>query len=396
MTDAPSPQGKPPPMAWQATNAMRGELHLLTAVRGLAALWVFAGHSVNLASFKLPIIDQPSMAVDIFILLSGFVMVYTARAGDQALARPTTATYADFLARRFWRLSPAFFVVFAIAMGLAEWTGELRSHLSALGSPAPKAERYTDTSLANVLLHLSYVFGLLPAYSSRSPLPDWSISLEMQFYVVFPMLFWICARRGWIGFALIVAFTAALLVAFPGYFDAFSKPSALPMKINLFLAGMLLADLVTQGNRPIPTILIVMLLAAMPSDGDLLAPRNLVRPALALLLAVVILWERAGSNLAPARILRWAPFQFAGTISYSVYLFHLVVLVPIEAILARDTGLRGPALAAASFAASLPIVIGGSALLYRFVERPGIHLGRRFGMGRVRQDRSSPAVDGPA
>lgn len=341
-------------------------------------MWVFAGHSVNLAAAKLPIVDQPSMAVDVFILLSGFVMVYTARGSGMERAGLTGPGYRSFLLRRFFRLSPAFFVIFALALALAPWTGELREHLTALGSPAPREGRYADQGPLNIALHLSYLFGLLPEYASRSTIPDWSISLEMQFYAVFPLILALTTRHRAAGFLAILALAAALMLAFPAYFEAFSRPSPLPMKINLFLAGMLLADLVTHDDRPALKIALAMLLALVPSDGEFLAPRNLVRPFLVLPLALIILCEARRISGGPLRLLRWRPVNYLGEISYSVYLLHLALLVPIEAIIARETGLAGLTLAAISFAASAPIVLAGSSLLYHFVEKPGIRLGKRM------------------
>lgn len=362
-------------------TAPRGELRLLTSVRGLAAFWVFAGHSLNLAAAKLPLADQPSMAVDIFIVLSGFVMVYSMRARGEAASNLSRATYTSFLLRRFWRLSPAFFVIFAIAMGLAEWTGHLRESLTALGSPAPQGNRYTDQSATNIALHLTYMFGLFPSYSSRSPIPDWSISLEMQFYMVFPLIFAVTERYRWRGVLVILALSLLLLLAAPAYFDAFSKPSALPLKINLFLAGMVLARLALPEtfarSRGIAVLVIgaAMLMALVPTDGSLLAPRNIVRPGLVLALALIILCEVREVQSWLARLLRWRGLRYIGDLSYSLYLVHLVILVPLEAMLARTTGMTGLTLAGISLLAATPAVLAASSLLYHFVEKPGVRLG---------------------
>jgi peptidoglycan/LPS O-acetylase OafA/YrhL len=331
------------------------------------------------------------MAVDIFIVLSGFVMVYTSRARGDAGPASSSKAYWDFMRRRFWRLSPAFFVVFAVALGLAEWTGHLRESLTALGSPAPQGERYTDHSPSNVLLHLSYLFGLFPSFSSRSPIPDWSISLEMQFYVVFPLIFAVIERHRWKGVTVVLALGVLLLLALPGYFDAFSKPSALPMKINLFLAGMVLASLTRSppageaGRQSALVIGAAVLLALVPSDGSILAPRNIVRPGLVLALALLILCEVGRARTWPLPLLRSRGIQYIGDISYSLYLVHLVILVPVEAILARITGLSGLLLAGLSLTVAMPFVLAVSSVLYHFVEKPGIAAGKWIGRRRERR-----------
>jgi peptidoglycan/LPS O-acetylase OafA/YrhL len=45
---------------------------------------------------------------------------------------------------------------------------------------------------ANILTHITFLFGLFPQYASNDVLPDWSLSLEMQFYVAIPLI--LCGR----------------------------------------------------------------------------------------------------------------------------------------------------------------------------------------------------------
>ncbi|MBH9538896.1 acyltransferase, partial [Novosphingopyxis sp. YJ-S2-01] len=51
----------------------------LDGLRGLAALWVLFGHLVILTGFRLPVLSKPDLGVDLFILLSGFLMVFQYR-----------------------------------------------------------------------------------------------------------------------------------------------------------------------------------------------------------------------------------------------------------------------------------------------------------------------------
>lgn len=48
----------------------------LDGLRGLAALWVLIGHAHILTGFRVPIIGDPDLGVDLFVMLSGFLMVF--------------------------------------------------------------------------------------------------------------------------------------------------------------------------------------------------------------------------------------------------------------------------------------------------------------------------------
>lgn len=56
----------------------------LDGLRGLAALWVLLGHSLQLTGWHLPILSSPDLGVDLFIMLSGFLMVFHYRLRETA------------------------------------------------------------------------------------------------------------------------------------------------------------------------------------------------------------------------------------------------------------------------------------------------------------------------
>ena len=107
------------------------------------------------------------------------------------------ATWRAFWLRRFFRIAPAYYLLLIVALLIGPWLGECRTLIAGPfpGTTTP-IERYTDASFANIAAHVSFVFGALPAYAFRTPLPDWSIGLEMQFYAVFPFLMLLIGVRG--------------------------------------------------------------------------------------------------------------------------------------------------------------------------------------------------------
>ena len=178
----------------------------LDGLRGLAALWVLFGHLVILTGFRLPVLSKPDLGVDLFILLSGFLMVFQYRLRADVEDWRAPGTWAAFWTRRFFRLAPLFYVALAVALlaGPALYADRVAID-GFLGEPLQPRERFADASLANIAAHLSFVFGLLPDYAFRTPLPDWSLGLEMQFYAAFPFLVLLARRIGWVPAALACA-----------------------------------------------------------------------------------------------------------------------------------------------------------------------------------------------
>jgi peptidoglycan/LPS O-acetylase OafA/YrhL len=48
----------------------------LDRLRAIAALWVLAGHCALLTGLSVPVLDLPDLGVDLFMMLSGFLMVF--------------------------------------------------------------------------------------------------------------------------------------------------------------------------------------------------------------------------------------------------------------------------------------------------------------------------------
>jgi peptidoglycan/LPS O-acetylase OafA/YrhL len=103
------------------------------------------------------------------------------------------------------------------------------------------AVRYSSISVDTVATHVSFLFGAMPSCSFATPLPDWSIGLEMQFYLVFPFLMLAVSRFGYLG--MISAILGCVEVGSLGasnFYHSFPMPSFLPLRLHLFLLGMLL------------------------------------------------------------------------------------------------------------------------------------------------------------
>jgi peptidoglycan/LPS O-acetylase OafA/YrhL len=353
----------------------------LDGLRGVAALWVLIGHMMILTGFRLPLIGKPDLGVDLFILLSGFLMMYQyrLRAGSEDWDAP--GTWAAFWTRRFFRLAPLFYVTLAAALiaGPSIYADRVAID-SFLGQALQPAERYTDASLTNIVMHLTFMFGLLPEYAFRTPLPDWSLGLEMQFYLLFPFLILLGRRIGWIPAALVAAgggVAIALLAGAAGL--DYPMPSFLPLKLQLFLAGMLIAaDPGESRARLWWRLGAAMLLAAIPIGGDQDLLHFAVRELLVFGFFALVHWRSLWVIGWVSRLLGSRPFYWLGELSYGTYLIHLLILQPVAAAVIAQfgTGLGAAGRFALTGAIVVPVTYALAFVTYKLVELPGQRLGK--------------------
>jgi len=372
----------------------------LDGLRGVAALWVLLGHMMILTGFRLPLMSKPDLGVDLFILLSGFLMMfqYRLRAGREDWTAP--ATWGAFWTRRFFRLAPLFYVTLAAALiaGPAIYADRVAID-GFLGQSLQPSERYLDGSLANIVLHLTFLFGFLPDYAFRTPLPDWSLGLEMQFYLLFPFLVLLGRRFGWLTSAFIAAgggVVVAQLAAAAGL--DYPMPSFLPLKLQLFLSGMLLAAGADE-SRPRLWLRLgaAMLLAAIPIGGDQDLLHFAVRELLVFGFFALVHLRSLGLIDWISRLLGSRPFHWLGELSYGAYLIHLLILQPVAAAVIGQfgTGLGAIGRFALTGAIVIPATYVLAFVTYRLVELPGQRLGkavikRAVGRGTPRAHQTVP------
>lgn len=352
----------------------------LDGLRGLAACWVLVGHAMLLTGLHVPLFDQPDLGVDLFIVLSGFLMVFQYRQRSSIEDWASPATWTAFWLRRFFRIAPLFYILLAAALLSGPFVYEARATIDAfLQSNPQKATRYLDHSAANILYHLTFVFGLLPDYAFRTPLPDWSLGLEMQFYAAFPAFVLLARRLDWPVTAMIVGAVAVVVaVACQQLGVRFPMPSFLPLKMHIFLCGMLLAGCIGRSRRFVLISLgLALILAAVPIGPG----KSAVHLAFRLLIIggfFALVFARSGPVKAVAGLLSSRPFHWLGELSYGIYLIHLLIMQPVAAQLIEQFGatLSAPARFGLTLLITAPLAYGLSYLTYRCIELPGQKIGK--------------------
>ena len=323
---------------------------LLNGYRAIAAFMVLTTHvAFNTGEILTPVLGpllgRMDFGVTLFFLLSGFLLYRPWAIGAMTDTRgPALGTYA---LRRAVRILPAYWVMVAFVLLLL---------------PEIQPVRWQAWPVHLGLLHI-YV----PGFTIEGLTQTWSLATEVAFYAVLPLLAWVAGRRrrgdatssanwqlivigacvaiGW-GFTVLRVSGALGTSTMPGYW--------LPGFIDWFALGMACAVVqarlslrgaprwmwsVRQVADSTPWCLMIAaalyVIAATPLAGPLTfdpaQPNSLViKHVLYGLIAVLLLLPgflgRWGDDSTWARILRSPIVVYLGTISYGVFLWHLVLL----------------------------------------------------------------------
>lgn len=369
----------------------RHQLAFLDGLRGIASLWVLVGHAMFLTGYKVMILAEPDMAVELFIIISGFLMTYHYQAREAREPWMEPDTWKTFWVRRFFRIAPLYYACLAVALifGPELWQARLDAasiYPGGVAEQARYADRYLDQSLTNILMHVSFIFGATWTHNFRTALPDWSIGLEMQYYLFFPFLMIIALKLGrFAGMALLVGTMALVGTWLDRNGFVVGAYSMLPMKFHLFAAGMLMA-MTLKVEAKWRWLLIAGAIAVIfvPLGGGRSAMHRGIKIGIVLGFLALLYKDRLPGLLQwPVGILdkvfsnplsRWI-----GDVSYGVYLIHLLVMLPVCGWLA----LRFPEMAPlprflSALVLTCVLTYGFAWLCYRFIEEPGIALGRRI------------------
>ncbi len=360
-------------------SIIKHEITLFDFLRGWAALFVFYHHAAILGggpSFLGGHIGQE--AVNAFMLASGFLIYFQASISKSYEGLITFNGVKNFYVRRYFRIAPAYYVALIIALFFAVFLGEARESIAhVLPHTITSMERYyIDEPIRNLLIHLSFIFGLVPEYAFSTPLPDWSLGLEMQFYLIFPLLFLFLRKHFFIFMLLfILAMQAILRVSY--HFDLhYPMPSFLPIKFHNFAAGMILAHLVLEGKHYSRTYSILLVLITA------LIVYKLNRTLHISILFLFSWWWICVSHnennwiiKTISAIFRHKSSKFLADISYSVYIFHLIFMLPYFALVLSNGKLGNKEWLI--FTTGLFIGVAIIAFfIYRFIELKGIHFGK--------------------
>ena len=399
----PAPEIADDPIAdpFAAEVRARGTLPVLDSMRGLAALGVLTTHvgywsgAYTYRGYGMAL-ARLDIGVAIFFVLSGFLLSRPWFEHRDHLTRPPRTTV--YFWHRFLRIYPVYLVAAIAALTLLP--------------------RNDDASLGTVLQTLTltnvYISGEEPAGLSQM----WSLSTEVAFYLVLPLLMWVTlsrrrdgapgrSRLGIVLGAMLVGNVVWIAATIQWLGPEWSRTGNwLPAYLTWFGIGLLLAACTTRleagrddaassprvaealarmGRSPGAcwvAALALFAVAATPVAGSyaLVAPlagtavtKNLLYAASAGLIILPGIFADPASRYV--RVFSLRPLRHLGRISYGIFCVHLVVLELVARW--RDIELfHGRAFEL--FALTTVLSIAVAELLYRLVERPSLRWKNRF------------------
>jgi len=354
-------------------------IHEFEALRGLLALWVVVGHVIKHSGYDVAalryfsLLAQPGYPVDVFIILSGFVIFNLLDGGHDS--------YGSFIIRRFFRLFPLFFVVLVVSALSASFVLSnlndmpwKNSYIAGTAAIAAATIEYLPWQIA---AHMTMLHGLLPdsvlPYSEYAVVGQaWSISVEWQFYLVAPLLLSLLRRwpailsiimigiifvhsRYWLGEGFAINQAAYFVIGIVCYFIYKHRRQLRLNPSVIWLAATISATLVSYFSTHVVSLCLWILFFASVLQADLGRPTAI-------------------STLCRARAA-----QFLGRISYSIYLCHFLVLIATSAVILRTVTYGGRLMhVCVLLPATLVLTIAVSSIAFLLIERPGMSLGRRL------------------
>lgn len=365
----------------------------IEGLRGYLALWVMIDHLIASCGYPVNklfgitrIIRSGWYAVDLFIIISGFVIFY--------LLDTKRESYFEFIFRRFFRLFPLFIVLFFISIPISYLNLDNIESFSLIytssefGHSSLAIKEWFNHLTENILLHITMIHGVIPQsiipYAPGAFLPTaWSISLEWQFYLIAPFAFNLIQSskkyKSILFYLLILIFFIFQNKIYDVQYGAF-----LPMHIEYFYIGCLSYFIYKKtilnleiNNTFIPFTLLAYIVFRYSSNLDILP--------ICIWLSFFGLLINQKNAVIKLSILNLFIFllnnkysQHISKISYSIYLSHLPIITVIQWVLLKYfSSLSRKEHLATLTLITIPVVLIISHFLYTHIETKGIDLSKK-------------------
>ena len=346
----------------QSPSAIPGKTYFtgLAGIRGVGAAWVFIFHlNIAMTDRVVPVVRAGYVGVDLFFLLSGFVLAHACR----GTSGWTAGDYLHFIQARVARIFPLhLFCLLALLGVVLAWPGFAASF-------PDRADRFSAGAfIAGALLIQNWVHSMATSWNT----PAWSLSAEWFGYLALPAVVVLTRRVSGtaaiaLGYACLGAFLLTLAAQGETSIGSIGQMGVLRMACEM-ACGCFLYRAFSQGWR-------VGNLGGL-AGLCLFGTGVLVPPAdrLALLAIPLLVASAAENGTVLSRALSTRPAVFLGEISFSIYMTHWIILEAVTLALPPTTGLN--AMTLLRIAAIGALVVAASMLTHRLVELPSQRWGR--------------------
>jgi peptidoglycan/LPS O-acetylase OafA/YrhL len=353
-------------------------LEFLDSLRGIAAIYVIVYHMLHVPQ---PNLEAPPWAfhiahwggtgVTLFFVVSAFSLFYT-----MPLRLKEERPLLSFYLHRFCRIAPLFYLWIVLSM-MRDWLMFSAHH-----------------PLWSILASGAFVFNFIPGFQEGLVWAGWTIGVEILFYALFPLIYR-RVRNVWEAWTLVLACILAWM---------FFQPLIVHLPLGAELTRPLLSKWFFLRHLPIFAygavcyFLLRDRIASEPGKRQRSVGLFLVPLTACAYMATISGWLGkgfadsyywqgfiygtllVGLALNPLWLIVNGVTRHLGKLSYSLYLNHPTVVLLLSPVY-RKIYADAPNVSIAflvSYALTLAMVVAASSVTYRFVEEPGIRLGKRL------------------
>lgn len=347
-------------------NVVRPKGFYRPDIDGMRALAVLAVVAYHYSPANLP---GGFIGVDVFFVISGYlitgILVKAIEGNEFSSFR---GLLEDFYQRRIRRIFPSLILVLTACLFIG-WLVLFAAEYERLGKYVAAGAGYVENF---VLWHEAGYFD--HASIDKTLLHLWSLSVEEQFYIAWPLLLWLITRRRWsllrsIGLIAAATFVLNISLVFSGHAThAFYSPISRTWEL---MAGAWLAVAHRHG---LPWLSGWSTAQSWGGMALVAAGLVLIQPtsafpgfwALLPVLGTGLIINAGPNTFLNGRLLSWRPTVWIGLISYPLYLWHWALLSLVVIVF----GDNNPAFRHASRVALIVVSFLLAWLSYRYFENP--------------------------
>ncbi|HRP37298.1 MAG TPA: acyltransferase [Candidatus Dojkabacteria bacterium] len=352
----------------------KGHIQALDCVRGLAVLMIMLFHCFNFVIFKFGWIG-----VDLFFVLSGFLIT-----GILLDTKFTPNYYRNFIVRRIVRIFPLYYFVLILCLILLPLTFP-----KLLG---PEFDYYLNHQAWFWTYTQNWLYSKTGFPENQTLVHLWSLAVEEQFYIFWPLVVKIFnTRRLFIVCLIIVVFSLIFrfyIGAKLGLIHPFQYMATLS-RMDALIIGAIIAILIRKRKIwlekytiPVFVVCLLVLIGTMLYLRAILflrlAPMYTIIDILSGCLLIFMLNRKKIFVLRP---LYHPVFIFLGKYSYGLYIYHFILfnvfensVLPGLVTIIESEKIASLAGGAVVFIVSFPI----SVLSYKYLEQPFLKLKKFF------------------
>ncbi len=364
----------------------RSKNDALTGARAIAGVYILFMHFgaplfLHAPQWAKTLRESGYISTSFFLMLSGFVLTYAygKKLADGRIDR------RHFLIQRISRLYPSYLLALALMLPFT-FLHRLDAHAMAFGDARLRWKVLTG------LLHASMAHVWFPRFVTSWNIPGWCVSVEMWFYLAFPVaVVWALGRSTRTLWTTLAALWAVALTLSLGY--TFVRPDGMtahvdttafylslykfspPSRIPEFLFGVMLGAIyarLPEGERlekwatPMLAAGGVIALAVLINANRV--PYTVLHNGVLLPLYGTIVWSLMAGYGPLHRVLATRPLVKLGDASYQLYILQVPLMMWLVTLSGRTYGYDRQDATFSAFA--LPLVIVGALLIQRFYQPP--------------------------